>query len=92
MSGYIFGYEIDYKYLNLHMEFTDDLSKCIFGETFKYKNYDLLYKISKFIEPSVTIALFSMRVCSDNKLYTKLSCFSGGSQFIIAQSYSSLKH
>ena len=82
MSGYIFNYEVDYEYLNLYMGFTDDLSKCIFGEPFKDTNDNLLYKISKFREPCVTISPFAMQICSDNKLYTKLSCFSG-SEFII---------
>ncbi len=77
MSGYIFNYEIDYEHLDLYMGFTDDLNKCIFGETFKDKNDHLLYKISKFTEPWVTISSFAMQIYSDNKLYTKLNCFSG---------------
>jgi len=72
-AGYRFEWKRDYKYFDLHMGFTDDLSKCSYGASFQDKRDGKFYKTSKFSEPCVGVSPFALYIADDGKLHTNYS-------------------
>jgi hypothetical protein len=58
---------------NLQMGFSNDLSKCIFGEPFIDETNKQYYKISDFIEPCVGLGIVVLSFYKNKKLFSNRS-------------------
>lgn len=75
-EGYKFEWKKDWRSFDLHMSFSDDLSKCVYGKKFLDKTDGKYYMLSDFKEPPVNISPLCMTFSEnkkDEKLYTVFS-------------------